>query len=544
MRRRDFIKVVVTGSLASIGCPRSPSPPGGDGGDGAGGSGDGAAGAAGRAGGAPVPIPRTEIHAGCHALRDGAVFRVPRPTRHVPIVIVGGGAAGLAAADALGDLPLVLLEKEPEAGGNATGGAWRGVGFSTGTSYNADPVVRDLAADLGVPLHPIDSVDGLIVNDILVPEFFTRGVVRAPYPQTVRDAFRRFVDTWRGHDVDHELYHLDNLPFAEILKDYPPEVHAFFDSFGPNNWGARVRDTSAYVGIQSAQWLGGLEPDRLTGAEGFGALTRALADRVRSRGAGRIVPGAAVIRVEPDGDRVRVAYVRPGAAAGGAGAAGAMGAAADASDPGGWPVECLSADTVIVAAPKLIAKHLVAGLPEDQRKAMERYRYIPYLVANLCFDGVVYDGSFDVNVPAPDAMSDFVVADWATRRGQGDRNRPTVLSCYMPQLEEDRALYLDEAEIRAAALRAVDRIDRWFPGAADKCREIHVRARGHPMFMGLCGLMTRWGPVSCRPHGPIHFAGSDGAGGVSDLSEAIATGRAAAAMARASLDAAARARRA
>ena len=508
MRRREFIKIVVTGSLASIGCPRPPS-------------------------GAPRPQLRTEVSAGCHAVRDGAAFRMPPPSRHVPIVVVGGGPAGLVAADALGDLPFVVLEKEPEAGGNATGGSWRGVGFSTGTSYNADPSIRELAADLGVPLHPIDSVDGLIVNDILVPEFFTRGVVRAPYPQTVRDAFRRFVDTYHDYDVDREIYRLDNLPFAEILKDYPPEVHLFFDSFGPNNWGARVRDTSAYVGIQSAQWMGGLESKRYSGADGFGALTRALADRVRSRGADRIVAGATVVRVEPDGGRVRVAYVRPDAV---------PGHHPVASDPADWPVECLSADTVIVAAPKLIARHLVAGLPEEQRKAMDRYRYIPYLVANLCFDGVVHDGSFDVNVPAPDVMSDFVVADWVTRRGQGDRNRPTVLSCYMPQLEEDRGLFLDEAEIRAATLRALDRIDRWFPGAADKCREIHVRARGHPMFMALCGLMTRWGPVSCRPVGPIHFAGTDGKGGVSDFSEALQTGREAAAAARASLDAAARSR--
>ncbi|HEU4400689.1 MAG TPA: FAD-dependent oxidoreductase, partial [Candidatus Polarisedimenticolia bacterium] len=284
MDRRDFVKIVITGSLASLGCPESVfrkggagAPPGGD-------------------GERPEPRVGAEINRICHAVRDGAEIRLPRPARHVPIVIVGGGAAGLSAAYHLGDLPYLLIEKEPLVGGNATGGSWRGVGFSSGTSYNADRGIKDLARELDVPLLPIDSVDGLIVKDILVPEFFTTGVARAPYPQAVRDAFRRFLDTYHAYDVDAEIERLDNLPFGEILKDYPQEVGDFFDSYGPNNWGARVRDTSAYVGLQSAQWIGGLEPGRVTGTEGFGVLTRTLGDRVRARGAGRLLTGATAVR--------------------------------------------------------------------------------------------------------------------------------------------------------------------------------------------------------------------------------------------------------
>jgi monoamine oxidase len=501
MDRRDFIKIVVTGSLASLGCP----------------------GAARREGGAGPPNPAlsAETSTVCHAVRDGAAFRPPRPSRHLPVVIVGGGAAGLAAAHALGDLQHFLIEKEAQVGGNATGGSWRSVGFSSGTSYNAGAIIKEVADDLGVPLHPIDSVDGLIVRDIFVPEFFTRGLQRSPYPQAVRDAFRRFLEIYHAYDVDREVGRLDNLPFAEILKDYPQEIRDFFDSYGPNNWGARVRDTSAYVGIQSAQWMGGLEEERFTGEDGFGSLTRALAERARARGPDRLLAGATVVRVQNDGDRVLVVYATAGASP---------------------AVECVSADTVIVAAPKLIAKHIVAGLPRDQSEAMSSYRYIPYLVTTLCFDGVVHDSCFDVNVPAPDVMADFTCGNWVIERGRGRRDGPNVLSCYMPQLEEDRGRLLDEAGVRALALRALERIDRWFPGAARRCREIQVRLRGHPMHASICGLITKWGPLARRSFGPIHFAGSDGLGQVSELAGALQTGREAAATARDSLDAAARRR--
>src|SRR5947209_16459369 len=60
-----------------------------------------------------------------HRLRDRVPFKTPARQLHTPIVIVGAGMAGLNAAwrlDKRGFRDFVLLEMEPQPGGNARWG--------------------------------------------------------------------------------------------------------------------------------------------------------------------------------------------------------------------------------------------------------------------------------------------------------------------------------------------------------------------------------------------------------------------------------------
>ena len=123
--------------------------------------------------------------------------------------------------------------------------------------------------------------------------------------------------------------------------------------------------------------------------------------------------------------------------------------------------------------------------------------------------------------------------------------RCSLISVLRPAEDEagiPRALR-DRAQHAPNGARPGLTLDRWFHGAAGKCREIQVRLRGHAMHLATCGLVTPWGPLARRPFGAIHFAGTDGQGEVSDLAGAVETGRQAAQAARTSVDAAARRRR-
>ena len=93
-----------------------------------------------------------------HRLRDGAPMPAPRRTVRVPVVIVGGGIAGLSAAwqlDRRGFRDFVLLELERETGGNARGGENAVSRYPWAAHYVPVPgpratLARELFRELGV----------------------------------------------------------------------------------------------------------------------------------------------------------------------------------------------------------------------------------------------------------------------------------------------------------------------------------------------------------------------------------------------------------
>ena len=93
-----------------------------------------------------------------HRLRDGGPFPAPTRERRTSVVIVGGGIAGLSAAWRLqnrGVTDFVLLEMEPDAGGNARSGSNAVSAYPWAAHYVPVPgpkatLVRELFAELGV----------------------------------------------------------------------------------------------------------------------------------------------------------------------------------------------------------------------------------------------------------------------------------------------------------------------------------------------------------------------------------------------------------
>ncbi|HET7205772.1 MAG TPA: FAD-dependent oxidoreductase [Terriglobales bacterium] len=476
--RRDFIKFVVVGAVAA-GCPLD---------------------------GPLLAVPSQnkldvdgESNTICHQVRDGKVFSRPPASGHHEVIIVGGGVSGLSAAYHLQNRDFLLLEKEPHWGGNAYLMEYDGQAYATGAAFIwSGDVVYSFAKEIGLEPLPINDWDGTIVNGEFVADTWGDGLDRLPYPAAVRESFKKAKRDILAIDADKRAAELFNVPFSDFLKGYSPEVKAWWDGYGPSNWGATSDDTAAMLGISEFKSIAadGRRDVRYTWPGGNGALTKRLSELLQGKFSERLQTGATVIAVAPQTNEVQVTYLQNG------------------------EVKTVAAKAVIMASPKFITHRLVEGLPAKQSEAMRQIRYIPYPVVNLIFDKQVFDKGYDNWCPG-NTFTDFIVADWVLRKQPGYQPKRNILTCYTPMSEEERGRLLTETGARRVAQDVLTDFQKLFPGSNVDPLEVHIYRRGHPMYMSTPGLYTKVQPVARQPFDRIFFANTDSEGPESSSSSAI-----------------------
>jgi monoamine oxidase len=483
--RRDFIKFVVTGSVTA-GCPIDSTllaaPP--DAGT--------------------TPLIHSEHFEVCHQIRDGHRFEGPSATQKAAIVIIGGGVAGLSAAYFLRGQDFLLLEKEDHFGGNAYQEEFEGQAFATGSAFadkgdNGD----QLASEIGLKLLPVDNPDPTIVNKTFVPETWKSGIDHLPYSKEVRESFRKFREDLLKIKVRERLAELDSEPFTKYTAPYAPEIQQWWDGYGPSNWGATAQDTSALIGIGSLQYIASGNEQRVILPGGLGCITHKLVEVLQQQYRERLLGSAAVVSVSSGKNEVVVTYYREG------------------------KLTTVFAKAVILCTPKLIASRLVSDLPEEQKAAMRRTRYIPYPVINLIFDKPVYNRGYDTWCPG-NAFTDFIVADWTVRNTPGYHQKHNILTFYTPLRENQRFTLLDENNCKALAARVLADFQKLMPDFNVNPREVRLYRRGHPMFMAVPGQFTKNRFAAAQPLDRIFFGNADSGGPESLTSESIRLSKAAA----------------
>ena len=327
-----------------------------------------------------------------HRIRDHARF--PSPTRdvRVPVVIVGGGCAGLCAAYRLlkrGFQDFVLLEMEDTAGGNARHGENEVSAYPWAAHYLPVPGthaawVRELCEDFGL------LRDGHWEERHLCHSPQERLFLHGRWQEGIEpdlgsnkrdhEHFRRFqqliaeakatgqytIPMERGAPAKSPL---DRISFLQWLREQKLDSEYllwYADYATRDDYGARAADTSAWAGIH---YFAAREPEDkgpLTWPEGNGWLVGKLMERVRPY----VRTGQMVNRIERRGNARRVVTEDT-------------------------RYDC---DTVIFAAPSFLASYLIEDGPKASALA-----YSPWLVANLtlerppqergftmCWDNVLY----------------------------------------------------------------------------------------------------------------------------------------------------------
>ena len=268
-----------------------------------------------------------ESHALGHRLRDRQLSSARQPATRVPVVIVGGGIAGLSAAWRLtrrGFHDFVLLEMEPEAGGNARSGSNAGHRLSMGGALRAGARPEHAAGARAVRAarRASRTAAGSQRHLCHAPQerLFLHGRWQAGFEPQVgptardRDHVARFEGRMAEFARDRRVHRadgaiavaaspLDGISMAQWLSAEgldSPWLRWLVDYGCRDDYGARAGDTAAWAGIHYfASRAQQQEVGPLTWPEGNGWITKRLLAMVGDK----VKTGQIVTRVAREGRR-------------------------------------------------------------------------------------------------------------------------------------------------------------------------------------------------------------------------------------------------
>ncbi len=427
---------------------------------------------------------------------------LPPPGERVPLLVIGGGIAGLTSAYALRARAPVVLEQARRFGGNSRGESWRGIDYAIGAAYFIEPDkgsdIAALIAELGLSRdHAMKSTEDPVVLGSRRYDAFWDGdsdPVRRPEFRRLK---KYFVDILEGADgrefpdipvfdapARRRIDALDRVTFIEHLRAVAggplhPHVEAAIEHYCWSSFGASATEIGAASGLNF--YCAEFGDIAVMPGGNAGVAERLLARLERSLPAGNLRPGSLVLDVRLADDGVLVSYVDHAGA-----------------------VRTVHAQAVVMACPKFVAAKLLDALDGDRVRAIERLRYRAYLVANLLVERplapdfydlfLAGDGTADLADVQPAAekqkVTDVVLATFA-----GHDERRSVLTLYRgipydgarPRLYEDGAFATYQAEFERQIAGEILPLLGLRP---DDVTELRLARWGHPLPVAESGLIA------------------------------------------------------
>jgi glycine/D-amino acid oxidase-like deaminating enzyme len=444
-----------------------------------------------------------------HRLRDGKHTLAARRTERVGVAVVGGGIAGLSAAwrmDKRGYRDFVVLETEPQAGGNSRHGENEVSAYPWGAHYVPVPgprmtLARELMTDLGVLRNGVwnerylchSPQERLYLHgrwqEGLEPEIAATAPDRAEY-RRFRDRIQEFSTTGEfaipGDSGLRRRKDLDAMSMAQWLRQegfVSNYLHWLVDYSCRDDFGAHATATSAWAGIHyfAARDKGSGDGDKgpLTWPEGNGWIVRRMLESLGNY----VRTGVTVRRVE------RQSSTR-------------------------WRV--VAGDTeylcrgVIFAAPTYLARYVV---DKELAPAFPGH-YSPWLTASITLDRRPAERpgsepSWD-NVIYQSPSLGYVVATHQSLRTRIDRTVWTyywALADGTPAANRQSLLDRDWSYWRESILGDLERAH---PDIRQCVSRIDIMRMGHAMIRPAPGfLFSQARARAARLHGTLVFANSD-----------------------------------
>jgi glycine/D-amino acid oxidase-like deaminating enzyme len=441
-----------------------------------------------------------DSYASGHQLRDRTMRIAPTRTVKMPIVIVGGGVAGLSAAwwlDKRGFHDFVLLEMEKQAGGNSRWGENDITAYPWAAHYVPVPnsgatLVRELMTELGV------LSDGKWNERYLCFSPQERLFIHGRWQEGIepdsgispkdREDFQRFNEIIAAlrdskqftipMEPGAKASILDKVSMREWLHSHKlvsPYLHWYVDYACRDDFGSHSSDTSAWAGVHYFAAREHEDKGPLTWPEGNGWIVRRLLTKLSRY----VRTGTIVSRIERRSREVRVT-------------------AGDTE---------YIASAVVFAAPTFLARYLCTEAPPLP------LQYSPWITANLTLDRPPAEKRSEPaweNVIYGSASLGYVVATHMSLRTHIDR---TVWTWYhalasAPPAESRRLLLEKDWSYWKDFI--LDDLSRAHPDIRECVSRIDIMRIGHAMARPVPGSIFSDARLRLvRSSGNVIFANSD-----------------------------------
>ena len=467
-----------------------------------------------------------------HLLRENRNLEIPENNwETIKVAIIGGGAAGLAAAwkfQKENFTDFVLLELESAIGGTARSGTSNLVGYPWGAHYLPVPFREN--TELVSLLDEMNLTEGRNEEgEILIKEQF---LCREPeervfykgrwYEGLYLNAgaseddkfqlaeFQKLIDfwvNWRDADgrraftlpvadcsIDAEVTALDKISFADFLrqKNFTSErLFWYCDYATRDDYGLKSEQTSAWAGLfyfcSRVRKSGAESQDFITFPEGNGRFVNFLHEKIKDKTRLKTI----ALEILPNENGVDVVYLNT-----------------QTNELKGFHCE-----KVVFAAPLFTAKYLIRDFKKDAPDFIKEFEHNAWFVANL----------FLRDRPATRFKRDFPLA-WdnvlyespslgyvnATHQ-KGIDYGATILTYYYPMCAEENArAKLFSLNWKDLADICLTDLSRAHADIYDLTERIDVMRWGHAMISPRTNFL--WSGARERAQKPfrsIHFAHSD-----------------------------------